>query len=574
MTRVKLSGDFMRQTLLMLSLMAVLYPASCSVVQKEKVFRNGAVVCADRIAAEVGLAVLMGGGNAIDAACATALALAATFPEAGNIGGGGFALIYYADSQEVYSIDFREKAPLAATADFYFDEAGSVDRNKILRGPSAAGVPGTVAGLFEMHRRFGRAQWRELVHPARMLCDTGFIVSEHLVKSLRQEAGIWGIFPSSAEIFMPGGNPLAAGDRLHQPDLGATLMAIGAYGRNGFYRGETAQRIADYCADNGGLITLDDLENYEPVWRNPVRFSFRRLDFFCAGLPSSGGVVMGQILGMLEPYELERYTADSPEYMHLFIEAARRAFADRSEYLGDPDFGPDLTGALLEKDYLLNRHKSIEVDHASTSAEILPGMPRNSRESDQTTHFVVADSSGNIVSLTYTINDAFGSGAVVPDCGFLLNNEMDDFAVKDGEPNMYGLTGKRANSIEPGKRMLSSMSPTIIFESGQPYLALGSPGGPKIITAVAQAVLNHRVYKMSLAEAVAFPRFHHQWQPDKVFVEQGGYSIDVIQKLIGMGHNVEEMPQYGEVMVLGFSQGGAFITGVADPRGAGYAAGF
>jgi gamma-glutamyltranspeptidase/glutathione hydrolase len=552
----------------------LLLSLSCDITHREKVYRSGAVVSSDRIASEAGLRILREGGNAIDAACATALALAVTYPKAGNIGGGGFALIYSADSQKVFYLDFRETAPAGATAEFYLNENGSVDRDKALYGPSASGTPGTIAGLFEMHRKFGKKQWQNMVHPARMLADTGFIVDENLAASLAEHADRLRKFPATEAVFFPDGKNPKAGDRLIQADLGGTLTAVEVHGGNGFYRGETAQKIADYCADSGGLITMKDLEEYEPIWRDPVSFRFRRLDIYCAGLPSSGGIVAGQILEMLEPFELEKYTADSPEYMHLFIEAARRAYADRAEYLGDPAFTPDLTEALLEESYITNRCKSIDPNRASSSEDVLPGMPKGRRESDQTTHLVTADSSGNIVSLTYTINLCYGCGAVAPGCGFLLNNEMDDFAIKPGEPNVFGLVGSEANKIEPGKRMLSSMMPTIIFESGQPYMALGSPGGAKIITAMAQTIINHRVYGMTVAEAVSAPRFHHQWLPDKVFLERDGYNINIVQKLISMGHFVEERMPYCEVMALGFSQGGVFITGVADPRGPGYVAGF
>jgi gamma-glutamyltranspeptidase/glutathione hydrolase len=543
-------------------------------LRQEKVYRYGAVVCADRIASEIGVEILKNGGNAMDAACAAALALAVTFPEDGNLGGGGFALVYAVDSEQVYFLDFREKAPENIASDFYLDTAGNIDRDRIMNGPSATGVPGTVAGLFELHQRFGLISWKDIVQPARLLCSNGFIVGDYLAKSLADNEDRLSRFPATAEVFFPEGRSIKSGDRLYQPNLGATMMAIETYGRNGFYLGETAQKIVDYCTDYGGLITMEDLAGYQAAWREPVRFRFRNLDIYCAGLPSSGGIVMGQILGMLEPFELERYTANAPEYLHLFTEAARRAYADRSEYLGDPDFVDDLTKSLLEKNYILNRHKSIDVKHASSSSEILPGMPKKRSESDQTTHLVAADSAGNIVSLTYTMNSSYGSGAMVPGCGFILNNEMDDFVVKAGEFNQFGLTGGNANMIKPGKRMLSSMSPTIVFENNQPYLALGSSGGSKIITTVAQVIINRYVYKMPLAETVGFPRFHHQWQPDKIYAEKDGLDIDVIQDLIGRGHNIEERSQYGEVMVLGFSTGGSFISGVADPRSPGSVAGY
>jgi len=556
-------------------IVAVLSVISCDSLSTEKMYRQGAVACAEASAADIGLQILKNGGNAVDAACATALALAVTYPQAGNIGGGGFALIYMADSQQVYFIDFRETAPAAATAAHFLDSAGRLDSDKALLGPLSAGTPGTVAGLYDMHDRFGQSNWDEIVRPARVLADTGFNMPASLVQSLTEEAADLRRYPSTEAIFFPDGKTLGPGQKLIQPDLALALNMIEQNGRDGFYLGETAEAIEKFCAENGGLITTQDLENYQPVWRQPLHFRFRQLDIYAPGLPSSGGIVMGQILKMLEPYELERYTADSPEYMHLFAEAARRAYVDRSAYLGDPDFVPDPTGQLLDDVYLASRIQSIDPDHASSSADILPGMPKGSRESDQTTHLVVSDRNGNIVTLTYTVNAWFGCKAVVPGGGFFLNNEMDDFALLAGTPNQFGLVGGEANRVEPGKRMLSSMTPTIVFKSGRPYLALGSPGGSKIITAVAQAILNYNIFGMSLTEAVTAPRFHHQWQPDILYVEQGGYEVTAIQKLIGMGHTVVERTPYGEVMALSFSHDGVFITPAADPRrSGGYATGY
>lgn len=553
----------------------LIFPVSCDLLQSEKVFRHGAVVCSDRLAAEVGLQVLREGGNAVDAACAVAFALAVTYPMAGNIGGGGFALIYQADSQEVFSIDFRETAPAAATADLYLDSAGGVDESRIRTGPSAAGIPGTVAGLYEMHRRFGLRSWADVVRPARQLADTGFVVGESLAASLAEHAEALGRFPATAAIFLPDGTTPVSGQRLIQSDLAVTLALIEQNGVDGFYQGEVADAIEAYCLTDGGIITAADLRQYRPVWRRPAHFTFRSLDVYAAGLPSSGGIVMGQILSMLNTYELERFTPDAPEYMHLFAEAARRAFADRSEYLGDPDFTTDVTDHLLDGAYIASRIKSIDPERASSSAQILPGMPEGPHESDQTTHLAVADDDGTIVSLTYTINAMFGCRAVVPGYGFLLNNEMDDFAVRPGVPNAFGLTGGEANRIEGGKRMLSSMTPTIVLKSGRPYLALGSPGGSRIISAVSQVLLNYHVFRMRLAEAVRAPRFHHQWLPDTLYVEKSAYAAAILQRLAAMGHHVSERTPFAEVMALAFSEDGMFITGAADPRrGSGTVAGF
>ncbi len=557
------------------AIILILGLASCDTLSSEKIYRNGVVVCSDKTAADIGLQVLKDGGNAIDAACATAFALAVTFPQAGNIGGGGFALVYLADSQQVYYIDFRETAPAAASARIYLDDQDEIDRDRALNGPQAAGTPGTVAGLSDLHLRFGSAEWSELIHPARSLADTGFIVGQSLSEALLEEEETLRRFEATEKIFFPGGKSIEPGQRLTQPDLALALSFIEMKGRDGFYLGETADAIAEYCAENGGLITTEDLQNYTTAWRQPVKFRFRQLDIYAASLPSSGGIVMGQILKMLNEYELEKYTADAPEYMHLFAEASRRAYADRAEYLGDPDFTPNLTDQLLDDHYIASRRQSIDPTHASSSTEILPGMPGGSHESDQTTHLVVADADGNVVSLTYTVNSWFGCKAVVPEFGFFLNNEMDDFAIQPNVPNAFGLTGSDANRIEPGKRMLSSMTPTIVLKSGKPYMALGSPGGSKIITAVAQTIINYDIFKMNLTESVTSPRFHHQWLPDKLYLEQGGYDVVTIQKLIGMGYEVIERTPYAEVMALVFSDDGLFITPAADPRrGGGCATGY
>jgi len=548
---------------------------SCGTVGTEKLYHNGVVVCSDRIAAETGVNVLKDGGNAVDAACATALTLAVTYPQAGNIGGGGFALVYLADSGKVYFLDFRETAPEAITAEAYLDNSGRIDPNKSLIGPLAAGTPGTVAGLCEMHDRFGQSPWPDLVHPARMLAANGFVVDSPLVAALAEDAGDLRRFDATGAIFLPGGSPPRVGDKLIQRDLAGTLGRIERDGRDGFYTGETANMIAAYCAENGGLITTDDLRGYRAIWREPVQFRYRNLDIYAPGLPSSGGIVMGQILKMLNDYELERYTAGDAEYIHLFTEASRRAYADRSEYLGDPDYVDNLTGQLLESDYVMSRQRSIDSRHATPSSEILPGMPKVGGESDQTTHLVVADSMGNIVSLTYTINAWFGCKAVVPGAGFLLNNEMDDFAIVPDEPNQFGLTGGDANAIAPGKRMLSSMTPTIIFKGRRPYLALGSPGGSKIITTVAETIINYHIFGMPLHKAVSHPRFHHQWRPDTLYLERGGYDPATITQLTEMGHHIVQRSPFGEVTAISFSPDGEFMTGAADPRrGGATAAGY
>ncbi|MCK5126006.1 MAG: gamma-glutamyltransferase [candidate division Zixibacteria bacterium] len=538
---------------------------SCNGIQTEKLFQNGIVVCADPISAEHGLEILKSGGNAIDAACATAFSLAVTLPRAGNIGGGGFAMVYLADSQKVFFIDFRETAPSGSDATGFLSGERKVDRAKATVGPLSAGVPGTVAGLYEMHNKLGRADWTSLVKPARLLADTGFITSNYLAESIESYREELSRFASTGRIFLPEGVPIKAGYKFAQKDLSRTLGLIEANGRDGFYSGEVAEAIEMFCAANGGIISQKDLLEYKPVWREPVLFEFRDLDIYTSGLPSSGGVVMGQILSMLETYGLEKYTSQSPEYLHLFTEAARLAYADREQFLGDPAFAHDFTEELLDQQYITTRLQLLDTERATPSTEIMPGVPKR-QESDETTHLVVADKEGNIVSLTYTINLSYGSKAVVDGCGFLLNNEMDDFAIVPGVANAFGLTGGEANKIESGKRMLSSMAPTIILWKGQPYMALGSPGGSKIITAVAQTILNYRVFNHSITDAVNAPRIHHQWQPDILYTESGTQGIRVIQELISRGHTVKERTPFCAVMAIAYSKEGHFVTGAADSR--------
>ncbi|MFH1701308.1 MAG: gamma-glutamyltransferase [Candidatus Zixiibacteriota bacterium] len=540
--------------------------SSCEQMAAQNIYRNGIVVCSDPYAADIGLNILKSGGNAVDAACAAAFALAVTLPRAGNIGGGGFALVYSAESQEVKFLDFRETAPSGIRSEMYFDTLGNVDRDKAIIGPLSAGAPGTVAGLYEMHQRFGKAQWSSLVQPARFLADTGFAVLSHFESYINEYADDLGLYPSTAEIFLTDGHAPIRGSQFIQEDLALTLGLIERNGRDGFYTGLVARKISEYCAINGGIITEQDLESYNPKWRDPVSFTFRDLDIYAPGLPSSGGIVMGQILSILDKFELEKYTADSPQYLHLYTEASRRAFADREKYLGDPDYIQDFSKELLDKNYLMTRIQSIDESHASASTDILPGVPKSSIEPTETTHIVIVDNSGNIVSMTYTINMPFGSKAVVDGCGFLLNDEMDDFAIKPGQANAFGLVGGEANKIEPGKRMLSSMTPTIIFKKGKPYMALGSRGGSKIISAIAQMIIYKKIFGMSIGEAEKTTRIHHQWQPDILFIEKESFDNAIIQDLIARGHIVEEIESIGTVNAAEFTPESFYFSSFPDMR--------
>lgn len=564
------------RSLLPLAALLCLLP-SCDEVETTRHYSDGMVVSASKIASEVGAEVIgEWNGNAFDAAVAVAFTLAVVHPEAGNIGGGGFALTYHADSTLVRALDFRETAPSAATETMYLDAAGEVIENASTYGALASGVPGTVAGLYELHRAYGSLPWDSLLTPAIALADSGFIVDAYLHESLSENRDGLAGFESTSEVFLPGGSVPRVDDRLVLSDLKITLQAIADNGRQAFYEGEIAEKIVRAMEQHSGLISLEDLAEYQPYWRMPLSFQFDSCVIYSMPPPSSGGVCIAQILKLIEPWSLRRLSTSSPQYLHLFAEASRLAFADRSKHLGDPDFAILPTDALYSDVYLETRRKLIDPDHATPSEHILPGEPL-AVESEQTTHFCVADGEGNLVSLTYTLNTAYGSKLVVKGAGFLLNNEMDDFSIKPGHPNVYGLVGGEANKIEPGKRMLSSMSPTIVFEIRQgrefPYLVLGSPGGSKIITTVAQAILDVTRFGMAPEKVVAEPRFHHQWLPDLLYLEQGGYDINVKQELIRLGHNVREREPYGDLQMILLQPEVGLMTGGADPRGNGAAVG-
>lgn len=546
---------------------------SCESVTVEKLYSGGTVVSSSAEASTIGLEVLKDGGNAADAAVATAFALAVTHPSAGNIGGGGFALTYDAAGNRIRALDFRETAPAGATRDMYVDEYGNLAEGASLFGATAAGVPGTVAGLFELWKEYGSMNWYDLVAPAVALADTGFVVSAYLSQKIADYQDRLSVFVESEDVYLPGGAPPVPGDRLVQKDLSATLGLIALDSTDGFYRERTAELIVAAMEKHGGLITVDDLENYRAVWREPVHFRFDSLDIFSMPPPSSGGVIMGMILGLLEPFDFSTYTSKSPEVIHFFTEACRLAYVERASHLGDPDVVDNPVEHMLDPDFLTARRKLIDPERAGISSEIGSGIAEMTGESESTTHFCVADKEGNIVSLTYTINTSFGSKLVVDGAGFLLNNEMDDFSAKPGVPNVYGLIGGEANAIAPGKRMLSSMSPTIVLKGGKPVLALGSPGGSKIITAVAQAIMNYSRFGMGPDEIVSHPRYHHQWLPDTLYLEKGQFNIKIMQDLIARGHLIKEIDPFCEMELIHFNTSGLMI-GASDPRGDGKAVGY
>ena len=498
---------------------------------------KGMVVSQSMLASQIGADILAQGGNAIDAAVATGFALAVTLPQAGNIGGGGFMLVYLAEQQRTIAIDYREVAPRSVGRDLFLDELGEVDANKARFSHASAGVPGSVAGLVHALESYGKLPLSTVLKPAIELAEKGITVTQPLAYSLTHAEQRLRKWPASAGYFFrKDGSLLRPGDRWQQKDLAVTLGKIASQGRDGFYKGSVADKIVDEMKQHGGLISLEDLANYKVVERKPVTGTYRGYTIAAMPPPSSGGVHLVQMLNILEGWELNKLGHNSADYLHRLIETMRRAYADRSEYLGDPDFHPVPVAQLIDKAYAQTLRQDIDPNKASASSDIAPGL-KAPYESPQTTHFSVWDEAGNVVSNTYTLNFSYGSGISVTGAGFLLNNEMDDFSAKPGVPNAYGLIGGAANAIEPHKRPLSSMTPTIVFKQGQPAFTTGSPGGSTIINTVLQTVLNVVDFEMNIAEAAAAPRIHHQWQPDKVFVEPG-LNVDTQRLLSVKGHKI------------------------------------
>lgn len=544
---------------------ALLPPVTRGQVARQPVrARRVMVASASAFASQVGVDILKRGGNAVDAAVAVGLALAVTFPVAGNLGGGGFMLIRMADGRTT-AIDYRETAPARASRDMYLGPDGRLLAEKSTLGYAAAGVPGTVAGFELALRKYGRLKWAQVVAPARRLAQEGFPVSYALERGLRIAERL-SRFPDSRRIFQRDGNYYQEGDILRQPELAATLERLEKRGPREFYEGETARRIAAAMAANGGLITLEDLKGYRPVEREPLRGSYRGYEIVTFPPPSSGGIVLLNVLNQLEGDNLAALGPGSSEANHLLIETMRRAFADRAMLMGDPDFVPVPVEKLTSKDYAKARRATIDPNRATPSADVQPGLPAARFESAETTHFTVVDADGNIVTNTYTLNGPYGSGVTVPGTGVLLNNEMDDFAAKPGEPNAYQLVQGEANSIAPGKRPLSSMTPTIVLRDGKPWFAIGSPGGPTIISTVLQVVINIIDHKMNLQQAIDAPRLHHQWLPDVVMWEPYGMTADTKRALEAKGHRLDVVPRYnGDAEGIMIDTTGARL-GASDPR--------
>ena len=535
--------------------------------------KNGIVTSASRLASDAGVSALKQGGNAVDAAITTAFALAVTWPSAGNIGGGGF-LVYHGEDGHATTFDFREKAPLAANERMYLGLDGNVIDNSNHIGMLAIGVPGTVAGLWKAHQELGSLPWADLVAPAVKLAREGIPLSYSLYSGFARSKGRFDQYPSTAaKFFKADGSLYELGETWYQPDLAHTLELIQDNGADGFYKGENASRLAGFMADNGGLITEEDLLKYEAVEREPIRGTYRGYDIVSMPPPSSGGVVLVEMLNILEGYDLSDMGHNSALYLHVLTESMRRAYADRAEHLGDPDFNEGMPlERLLDKDYASNLRGSIDMDQASKSD---PNGFAEPYESEETTHFSVVDKDGNMVSMTYTLEFGYGSGIVVEGGGYLLNNEMGDFNAVPGVTNTRGLIGTAANLVAPEKRMLSSMTPTIVAKDGKPVFTAGSPGGKTIINTTLQLILNVVDHDMNIAESVEAGRIHHQWLPDVTSMETGSLSLDTIELYEARGHRFRERAAQGAAMAVFYDRVNKLFEGASDSRrGDGAAVGY
>ncbi len=553
-------------------------PADPPIISERDIYtpvqgKSAMVVTGESTAASIGLDILKKGGNAVDAAVTVGFVMAVTLPQAGNIGGGGFMLVYSAKTGEVVAIDYRERAPALASRDIFLDKDGNPDNGLSRFSHISAGVPGTVAGLAMALSKYGTISLSEALKPAIKIAEEGLKVTPAFSNAIKSQASRLKEHPSSRALFFKAdGSFYEPGDIFIQKELSETLKMVAEEGIHAFYEGKIADLIVAEMESNGGLITREDLKNYEPVVREAVKGTYRGYDIYSMSPPSSGGIHIVQILNILEAYDMASLGHNSAASIHYMTEAMKRAYADRSRYLGDPDFVNVPVEGLIDKEYAAKLRSGISSKAASDSKEISPGRPPG-YESSETTHFSVADSEGNAVSNTYTINFSFGSGIAVKGAGFLLNNEMDDFSAKPGVPNAYGLIGGAANAIEPKKRMLSSMSPTIVLKEDKPFIITGSPGGSRIITTTLQVIMNVIDYGMNIQEAVNAPRVHHQWLPGELRVEEG-LSADTIKILTGMGHNVRVKDTMGAASSILVDTKGGIIHGAADPRRSGVAVGY
>ncbi|HEY4539890.1 MAG TPA: gamma-glutamyltransferase [Faecalibacter sp.] len=526
-------------------------------------YKNGVVVSAHPEASKVGVDILKKGGNAIDASVAVQFALAVVYPNAGNIGGGGF-LVYRDHKGNIDALDYREKAPLAAKEDMYWGEDGNAITELSLYGQLAAGVPGTVDGMVKAHQKYGKLSWNELLQPAIDLAAKGFPITQMQADELNEKFEKFKKYNPSLNPFTLKNN-WKKGDLFVQSDLANTLKLIQQKGRKGFYEGRVANLIVKEMKRGNGIISKKDLKNYQSVWRTPVSGEYKGYKVISMPPPSSGGIALISLFQSVEKYPLKEWGFQSEKSVQVMVEAERRVYADRAEHLGDPDFIHVPQAKLLNKAYNVNRMNNFSFERASKSSEIKAGEIIG-KESMETTHYSIVDKDGNAVSVTTTLNGSYGSLVVVDGAGFLLNNEMDDFSVKPGTPNLYGLVGGRANAIAPAKRMLSSMSPSILEKDGKLYMVVGTPGGSTIITSVFQTILNVLEFGMTMQEAVAAPRFHHQWLPDRIDVEPNAISNEVRNSLKIKGYELKDRQPYGRVEGILVNADGTYQAG-ADPRG-------
>ncbi len=544
--------------------------------KKPKKVKNGMVVTVSTPASLVGVEILKNGGNAVDAAVAVGFALAVTYPYAGNIGGGGFMVIHLSNRKST-TIDFREKAPLKAFRDMYLDKNGNYIPSLSKEGGLAVGVPGSVAGLIYALKKYGTMSLDEVIQPAINLAKNGWVLDERSANGFVKNLNKFKKYPSSYKVFLKDGKPYQEGEIFKQPDLAWTLEQIKKNGRDGFYKGKVADLLIKQILEIGGIISKEDLLKYQPVERKPILGTYRGYEIVSMPPPSSGGIILVEMLNILENYNFEPNEWGSSTYYHKLVEAMKYAYADRSVHLGDADFYHVPQKGLLSKEYAKSIFDKIG-KNATPSSEIKAGNPKQYQESTETTHYSIYDKYENAVGVTTTLNSAFGNKVVVDGAGFLLNNEMDDFSSKPGVPNQFGLIGGEANSIQPEKRMLSSMTPTIVLKDDKPYIIIGSPGGSTIITTVMQVILNCIDFKMDIQTAMDMPRIHHQWMPDKIFFEKYAINLDTAEKLKTLGYKLADIRK--GFRILGIAEGimidnaNRIIYGASDPRGGGSAEGY